>query len=150
MPYAPSSRRWAVRELCRKVRPVDISSALHELPATVFVDTGGSNGHLAKPAWLDDFIATLELGPVHSAWLRKLPPGQGIPPHIDTQRGRANLGKRCHVPLVTHPLVTMRWPDDGEEHHLEAGWLYEVDYTRRHEIVNRAPIDRVHVQVNVL
>ena len=59
------------------------------------------------------------------------------------------FGRRYHVPLVTHPLVTMRWPEDGEEHHLEAGWLYEVDYTRLHEIIHRAPVDRVHVQVNV-
>lgn len=135
-------------ECCRKVRPVNIERALECLRSTTFTDTGGTNGHIAKPAWLAEFVKELDLGEVSLALLRKLPPGQGIPPHIDTVRGRANKGRRYHVPLVTHPLVTMRWPDDGEEHHLEAGWLYEVDYTRLHEIVHRAPIDRIHVQVN--
>jgi hypothetical protein len=137
-----------VHELCRKIRQVDIAPALAELPDTTFVDTGGSNGHIASPEWAKAFARSLELGEVHLVLVRKLPAGQGIPPHIDTVRGRANIGRRYHVPLVTHPLVTMRWPEDGEEHHLEAGWLYEVDYTRLHEIVHRAPIDRIHVQVN--
>jgi hypothetical protein len=135
-------------QLCHKIRPVDISEPLMWLPDVKFVDTGGSNGHLANPSWLANFVASLELGAIHSAWLRKLPPRQGIPPHIDTVRGKANRGHRYHIPLVTHSLVTMRWLDDNQEHHLEAGWLYEVDYTRLHEIVNRAPVDRVHVQIN--
>jgi hypothetical protein len=117
------------------------------LPDVEFVDTGGSNGCIASPDWLPEFVASLDLGNIDLALLRSLPPGRNIPPHIDTVRGRGNRGRRYHVPLVTHPLVTMRWPDDGEEHHLEAGWLYEVDYTRLHEIVQGAPVDRVHVQV---
>lgn len=134
--------------LCHKIKPVDIARALELLPSVAFVDTGGTNGHLANPGWLDELVASLNLYRVHSFWLRKLPPGQGIPPHIDNVRGRGNTAHRYHVPLVTHPLVTMRWPDDGEEHHLEAGWLYEVDHRRLHEIVNRSPIARVHLQVN--
>lgn len=138
--------------LCRRIRQIDISAALAALPSTEFRDTGGSNGHIAEPEWLDEFVASLELGgDVLYRVLRKLPAFQGIPAHIDAERmSPVNAGRRYHVPLVTHPLVTMRWPEDGEEHHLEAGWLYEVDYTRLHEIVHRAPIDRVHVQVNAL
>lgn len=44
----------------------------------------------------------------------------------------------------------MRWPADNEEHHLEAGWLYEVDHHRLHEIVNRAPVERVHLVINAV
>src|SRR5689334_8950684 len=137
--------------LCVKLRRVDISQALRELPSTVFVDTGGSNGHIARPYWLEGFVAPLKLGTVILAQIRKLPAYQGIPAHIDSpsMNPALNAGRRYHVPLITHPLVTMRWPEDGEEHHLEAGWLYEVDYTRLHEIVHRAPVDRVHVQINV-
>jgi hypothetical protein len=134
--------------LCRKIREVDIAAALAELSGTSFVDTGGTNGHIAFPPWLPDFVDSLKLGRVNYAVVRKLPAFQGIPPHIDHGIPEINSGRRYHVPLVTHPLVTMRWPEDGEEHHLEAGWLYEVDYTRLHEIVNRAPVDRIHVQVN--
>lgn len=140
----------ARHDLCRKICQVDITAALAALPATPFVDTGGTNGHIARPAWLGEFVSSLELGRVLLAVVRKLAPFHGIPPHIDTVRGKANTGRRYHIPLVTHPLVTMRWPDDGEEHHLEAGWLYEVDYTRLHEIVHRAPIDRIHVQINAV
>lgn len=138
----------ASSKLCRKIRPVDIGAVLQALPSVEFEDTGGSNGCIAYPEWLAEFAASLNLGEVTFAVVRKLPPGRNIPPHIDTVRGRANHGQRYHVPLITHPLVTMRWPLDGEEHHLEAGWLYEVDYTRLHEIVHRAPVDRIHVQVN--
>lgn len=129
---------------------MEISSALERLPSTLFRDTGGSNGHIAEPEWLAGFVASLNLGDVLYAVVRKLPTFQGIPPHIDHERlsPQRNRGRRYHVPLVTHPLITMRWPEDGEEHHLEAGWLYEVDYTRLHEIVHHAPVDRVHIQVN--
>lgn len=137
-------------ELCRKIRRVEIGFALDRLPEVQFVDTGGSNGCIANPPWLAEFVDSLGIeGRVELALLRKLPPGRNIPPHIDTVRGRGNHGHRYHVPLVTHPLVTMRWPDDGEEHHLEAGWLYEVDYTRLHEIVHRAPVDRIHLMATV-
>lgn len=137
--------------LCRKIRQVDIAAALEAVPATEFRDTGGTNGHIAFPLWLPEFVASLNLdGRVTYAVVRKLPAFQGIPPHVDHGVPEINAGRRYHVPLVTHPLVTMRWPDDNEEHHLEAGWLYEVDYTRLHEIVHRAPVDRVHVQANAL
>jgi len=137
--------------LCEKLRPVDIALALQELPNTPFLNTGGSNGHIAFPPWLDAFVESLELGTVMLAQLRKLPAYQGIPVHVDSpSMSTLNQGRRFHIPLITHPLVTMRWPDDGEEHHLEAGWLYQVDHTKLHEIVHRAPVDRIHVQVNAL
>lgn len=136
--------------LCRKIRQVDISTALAALPETEFRNTGGTNGHIAFPLWLTDFVQSLELnGRATYAVVRKLPAYQGIPPHIDHGVPEINSGHRYHVPLLTDSRVTMRWPDDGEEHHLEAGWLYEVDYTRLHEIVHRASTDRIHVQVNV-
>lgn len=140
-------------ELCRRLRQVDISAALRELESTQFVDTRGSNGHIAQPEWLKPFVDSLGIeGAVIIAQLRKLPAYQGIPAHIDSPKlnPSLNIGRRYHVPLVTDPRVTMRWPEDGEEHHLEAGWLYEVDYTKLHEIVHRAPVDRIHLQVNVL
>lgn len=130
---------------------MEISFALSRLQSTSFRDSGGSNGWLAEPEWLDEFVASLELpGRIVQRLLRKLPPFQGIPPHVDRHDlSPFNSGRRFHVPLVTHPLVTMRWPDAGEEYHLEAGWLYEVEHTQLHEVVNRAPIERIHLQVNV-
>lgn len=136
--------------LCRKLRAVDISVPLAGLFETHFVDTGGTNGWIAKPDWLSVFAATLGLGKVVRTLVRRLPPGQGIPPHIDEPMFSDKRERRFHVPLLTHPGVTMRWPEDNVEMHLEAGYLYEVDYTRLHEIVNRAPVDRIHVQINAV
>jgi hypothetical protein len=134
--------------VCRQVRPVDITVALAALPGTLFTDTGGTNGHIAQPGWLAPFVESLQLGG-HTAYavVRKLPAGQGIPPHVD--RG-AGVERRFHVPLLTHDHVTMRWPNERVEMHLEAGFLYEVRFDLLHEIVNVAPVDRVHVQVNTI
>jgi hypothetical protein len=133
--------------VCQRIRAVDIAAVLAQLPTTVFVDSGGTNGWIAEPAWLPAFVEGLHLeGAVAHAVVRQLPAGQGIPPHVDRGLGE----RRFHVPLVTHPAVTMRWPDDGVEVHLEAGYLYEVRFDRRHEIVHQAPIDRVHIQINTV
>jgi len=135
----------------RKIRPVDISAILPKLADVAFEDTGGPNGWIARPAWMAGFIASLEPeGEVTFTLIRKLPPFQNLPPHIDSHRNIPNLGKRFHVPLITHPDVVMRWPDDGVEVHLEAGWLYEVCYTKLHEVAHRAPIDRIHLHFNVV
>lgn len=135
----------------RKIRPVDISGILLKLPEVIFVDSGGENGWLARPAWVAEFIASLQPeGKVTFTCLRKLPPYQSLSPHIDLWKNRPNTGQRFHVPLVTHPDVTMRWPDDGVEVHMEAGWLYEVCYTKLHEVVHRAPVERIHLHYNVI
>lgn len=133
-------------------RPVDISSVLPKLAEVEFTNTGGTNGWVAQPDWLLPFICghLQPPGDVTFICLRKLPPYQNIPPHIDSWRNRPNIGRRFHVPLLTHPDVTMRWPDDGVEVHMQAGWLYEVCYTKLHEVVHLAPIDRVHLHYNVV
>lgn len=134
---------------CERLRAVDISAALRGLESTEFRDTGGTNGHIAFPSWLLPFVESLDIpGSITYAVVRKLPPYQGIPPHIDHGVPEINSGRRFHVPLLTHADVTMRWPHDGIEVHLEAGYLYEVDYTRTHEIVHKAPVDRIHIQIN--
>lgn len=134
--------------LCARLRPIDIRAALAHLETTTFRDTGGTNGWIAEPTWLQAFVQGLALeGHVTYACCRKLPAGQGIPAHIDPSKPGEH---RFHVPLVTHPAVTMRWPLAGEEHHLGAGYLYEVQFDQLHEIVHRAPVDRVHVQINTI
>ena len=138
--------------LCQRIRAVDISQALEALKTTEFVDTKGLGGHICFPSWAMDFATSLNLGTVAHVIVRKLPAYQGIAPHIDEERYEpwVNVGTRYHVPLVTHPGVTIRWPEHGEEHHLEAGWLYTVDYSKTHEVVNLAPIDRIHLIANVI
>jgi hypothetical protein len=145
----PTTEAWCYRRL----RPVNIAGILRKLPDTRFVDTGGPNGWLAKPApeWLRPFIETVDPG-VRYTWpmIRKLPPFQNLPPHIDNFRNTPNLGMRRHVPLVSHPDVKMRWPEAGVEVWLEPGYLWEVQYDILHEVVHRAPIDRIHLHYNVV
>ena len=136
--------------LCNKIREVDITEVLSLLPGVDFVDTGGTNGWIASPEWLMPFVDSLSVGKISSAVCRLLPPFQGIPAHIDSGNNSFNVGRRFHVPLVTHPDVTMVWPNEGITEHLEAGYLYEVDHRTLHEVVNRAPTRRVHIQFNVV
>jgi len=136
--------------VCQKIRSVDISLALAGLSDTQFVDSGGTNGWTARPEWLQKFAEGLNLGgTIIYVWCRKLPAYQGIPPHVDISGHRADTGRRFHIPIVTHPDVTMRWPDDGVEEHMEAGYVYEINYLKKHEIVHKANADRIHVVVNV-
>ncbi len=135
-----------------KLAPIDIAPALAVLASANFGDTGGSNGWLTDPAPFMPFVESLGLGGVILAvHCRLLPAWRGIPPHIDPFQHRSDSVQesRFHVPLVTHPGVTMRWPDDGVDVHLEAGYIYGVNFRRLHEVVHRAPIGRVHLQINV-
>lgn len=135
----------------RRIRPVDISAILPKLADVKFVDTGGTNGWIARPDWVDEFVRSLHPGGrVTFTCLRLLPPYQNIPPHIDSWRNQPNVGRRYHVPLVTHPDVKMRWPDDDVEVHLEAGWLWEVRFDILHEVAHRAPVGRIHLHYNVV
>lgn len=125
-----------------------------DLSGVMFHDTGGTNGWLAEPTqpWVAPFLAALPLqGHITKVVLRKLPAGQGIPPHIDPLRHQHPrvVEHRYHVPLVTHEAVRMRWPDDGVEVHLSQGCLYEVNHTQKiHEVIQQAPIDRIHLCID--
>ena len=150
----------ASAEVYRRVKPVEIASVLAVLPQMPFVDicVGSTDPNhppcavvvpSTVPREVLDFIEGLELGGApHRVFLRRLGPGQGIPPHIDSWIPvEANI-QRFHVPLVSHPDVTMRWPDDMIEVHLETGWLWEVRYNRLHEVVNPTDTERVHIQID--
>lgn len=101
------------------------------------------------PKEVNDFIAGLGLGgELARAVIRKLDPYQGIPPHIDEWMPQETDWRRFQVPLITHPDIKMRWPDDDVELHLEAGNLYEVRFDRMHEVVNPTPVARAHLQID--
>ena len=89
-------------------------------------------------------------GETARAILRRLLPRQSIPPHIDAWMPAEADWRRFQLPIVTHPDVVMRWPDDGVSVHLEPGSLYEVRYDRTHEVVHGADVARVHLQIDQL
>ena len=79
---------------------------------------------------------------------RRLDPHQGLLPHTDTWMPQERDWRRFHVPLVSHPDIRMRWPDDGVEVYLEPGYLWEVCFKRKHEVVNPTDSSRTHIQID--
>lgn len=147
-------------ECCRTIKSVELGpvlSVMDRLPF-VHVNQGGATAtsygcdvvlkaHFPKE--LDDLIAGLDLGGrLARAVVRKLAPFQSIPPHVDKWMPAEVDWRRFQIPLVTHPEIVMRWPDDGVSVHLEAGWLYEVRFDRLHEVVHPVDCERIHLQVD--
>lgn len=101
------------------------------------------------PKEVNTFIAELGLGgDLARAVIRKLDPYQGIPPHVDEWMPQEASWRRFQVPLISHPDIKMRWPDDGVDLHLEPGNLYEVRFDRMHEVVNPTDVARTHLQID--
>ncbi len=141
------------------VRAVDITPILAVLPGLVFTAVNAGSTNPAKspcsvvvgalPQVITDTVAGLGLGGVTKRiLLRKLAPHQGMSPHIDQFLAAEADWRRFQLPLVTDPSVRMRWPEMDEDVHLVAGHLYEVDFSRTHEVVNGWDGERVHLQID--
>lgn len=148
----------AAGECCRAIKPVDIGPVLSVMDRLQFVGVGGSSPDKYKcdvllaphfPPELHALIDGLDLGGrTARAILRRLAPRQSIPPHVDKWMPNEANWRRFQLPLITHPDIVMRWPDDGVAVHLEAGILYEVRFDRLHEVINNADVPRVHLQID--
>jgi hypothetical protein len=142
------------------IKPVDLGPVLSIMDRLQFigVNQGGTDTNRYPcsvvlqdkfPPELKRLVESLELGGrLGRAILRRLNPRQNIPPHIDAWMPAEIDWRRFQVPLVTHPDIIMRWPDDGVSVHLEPGFLYEVRYDRTHEVVHGADIARIHLQID--
>ena len=145
-------------ECYRAIGPVDIEPVLSIAGRLEFVSVGQSSPGKYKcdvvlashfPPEIRGLIAGLGLGgELARAVVRRLGPRQSIPPHVDAWMPAEADWRRFQVPLVTHPEIKMRWPDDGVEVHLAPGFLYEVRFDRLHEVVNPTDTSRVHLQVD--
>lgn len=101
------------------------------------------------PAALIQWVNDLNIGGVRKRMIvRKLSPYQGIAVHTDEWMMNQEDWRRFQIPFKTHPDIVMRWPEDDEEVHLEAGYLWEVDYTRPHEVINNTASERIHIQID--
>lgn len=146
------------QECYRVIAAIDIEPVLRELGGLKFEHVNENRPGKypqdvilwqAFPDRLRAFAENLGLGGhLGRALLRKLPAGGRITPHIDAWMPQEIDWRRFQLPIVTHPDVLMRWPDDGVEVHLLPGVLYEVRYDRTHEVVNASPVDRVHLQID--
>jgi hypothetical protein len=101
------------------------------------------------PPEIKQLIAELGLGGTTGrAILRRLDAGRGIPAHTDAWMPGESNWRRFQVPLVSHPDIVMRWPDDDVCVHLAPGNLYEVRFDRLHEVVNPTDVARTHLQID--
>lgn len=101
------------------------------------------------PPEVKDFVAGLGLGgQTGRVVMRRLPIKRGIPAHVDAWMPGETNWRRFQIPLITHPDIRMRWPDEGVDVHLEVGHVYEVRYDRLHEVVNPTEIQRTHMQID--
>jgi hypothetical protein len=141
-------------ECYRLLKPVMLEPVLQHIGRIEWVDTASkcaSINNLDRPLPLEFqwLLRTLSLGgKTERHFLRKLAPKQGIAPHIDDWIPEEKDWRRFQVPLVSHPDILMRWPDDGIEVHLEPGFLYEVRFDRMHEVVNPTDCERIHLQID--
>ena len=150
--------KLAADQCYRIVKSIDVGPVLSTWERLQFVavnqtapEKGRCNVVLANKFTpeLNVLIESLELGgSLGRAILRQLPAGIGIHPHVDQWMPGELYWRRFQVPLVTHPDIVMRWPDDGVELHLAPGFLYEVRFDRRHEVINPTDTARTHLQID--
>ncbi len=145
-------------ECWRAIKPVSIDAIVPLLAGLPFIAVGQSKAGMYRcdvvlrgqfPAEITELLQGLGLGgETARAVLRRLSPHQSIPLHVDDWMPQEADWRRFQVPLVTDPSVIMQWPDDGQELHLKAGWLYEVRFDRLHEVVNGWDGERIHLQID--
>ena len=70
-------------------------------------------------------------------------PHSKIDPHNDERTGDK---KRIHIPVVTHPDITLS--NNGDELHMEKGKVYMIDHTKEHSVVNPTDCERIHIVID--
>ena len=143
-----------VNECYKEVGKVDIGPLQRIADQLKFVNSEGecawvTDPKFAAPSEFRQLMQSLNLeGERIRQFCRKLIPGQGIPPHVDDWIKDPATWRRYQVPVVTHPNIKMRWPNDGVEVHLAPGFVYEVRFDRLHEVVNPTTSERIHIQID--
>lgn len=142
-------------EVYKCIKKIDIQPVLRVIDKLKFENSGGvcawvtAKDSVAPPE-LVQLLQSLSLGGISKrVFCRKLMPFTGIAPHIDDHKWiqESNI-RRFQIPLISHPEIRMRWPDDGVEVYLEPGYLYEVRVDRTHEVIHNANCERIHLQID--
>lgn len=142
-------------EVYKCIKKIDIEPVLRVIDKLEFENSGGVCAWVTKrdsiaPPELIVLLQKLNLGGrPKRVFCRKLMPFMGIAPHVDDHdwMKESNI-RRFQIPLVSHPDIKMKWPEDGIEVHLEPGYLYEVRVDRTHEVIHNADCERIHLQID--
>ena len=82
---------------------------------------------------------------IYKAMLARLPPGESIPQHVDSDR-LLRICHRIHLPITTSPDIRFL----PENIHLKVGTLYELDNTKIHGVVNNShDVYRIHLIMDI-
>lgn len=107
--------------------------------------------------WLAVDLGATELQRVRLMRMAGKPGGGKLARHSDVtdrQAGtRVGQVARFHIPLVTHPEVTMSvWELDGRRRdvHLAPGQVWYLDQRKPHAVTNPTIHDRIHLVVDVI
>lgn len=143
-------------ECYRIVTKVDVEPVLKVLDKLEFVDSKGECAWVTKPGShapeeLLQLVRSSNLGGIYKRmFCRKLMPHQHIPPHVDDHDWmREGNIRRFQIPIQSHPDIKMRWPDENVEVYLEPGFVYEVAYWKKHEVIHNADVERIHIQIDM-
>lgn len=90
--------------------------------------------------WIES--VALRPGAFNRVVLSNVPAHKGILPHTDD---RDILTMHGHLPILTHPDITLRYPQRQEAYHLKRGHIYRMDKNQEHAVENPTRLDRVHL-----
>lgn len=97
---------------------------------------------LARAPYLGEVLASID-APKSTVRILRLSRGSRIHPHRDPPANFQTGLLRLHLPIVTHPDVTMILA--GRPAHWGEGELWWGDFSRVHSVENNSPIDRMHL-----
>ncbi|HET7844544.1 MAG TPA: TIGR03032 family protein [Xanthomonadales bacterium] len=102
--------------------------------------------HLARSPYLRQVMGALG-APLGRSRLMKLDARAEATPHVDTNYYWLDR-VRVHVPVVTRPEVEFQCGDASV--HMPAGECWIFDTWRRHNVLNHAPVERIHLVVDTI
>lgn len=106
-------------------------------------DTTSPVAIACKPV-IDSLTAMYDTTPI-SAVFSCLRERRVIPIHTDPMYDGIH---RIHIPIITNPMVYM-FGEDLRLHRWKPGFMYDLDATKPHGIVNGSRLDRTHLVIDL-
>jgi hypothetical protein len=138
------------------IKPSEMSKGWKaENPELLLAACGDTPAVRSFPATMR-VVARIPGGKERVRFMRLTPQGGELSRHADvTDRDAGTVDgrvTRLHIPIVTHPNVLFEsWGLRGEHQklHFASGGLYYLDQRKPHRVVNRSPLERIHLVVDV-
>jgi aspartyl/asparaginyl beta-hydroxylase (cupin superfamily) len=111
--------------------------------AEAFVDTE----MLARCSYVPSVLAAFKCE-IESARFLRLTAGSEIKEHRDYKLGFEDGVARLHIPIVTDQLIEFYL--DGQRVDMRPGEVWYLNFNLKHRVVNRSPIDRVHLVIDLV